>query len=97
MVSNMLGFAGMPLTIEKCTGKDLRGIPTYAPPITKDGYIIIKNTYNYQTNQTIPFYFITFQEPSLVQKEDKVNGKRVETVKDVYIDGEFIVSEVTAV
>lgn len=93
----MLGFKGMPLTIEKCLGKDIRGIPTYAPPITKQGYIIEKNTFNYQTNQTIPFYFITLQEPNLVAKEDKINGKRVESVKEVYLHGKFVVCEVTAV
>lgn len=93
----MLGFRGTPLTIEKCIGKDLRGVPTYAEPITKIGYIIEKYTYNYQTNKTISFYFITLQEPNLVAKEDKINGKRVETVKEVYLHGKFVVCEVTAV
>lgn len=92
----MLGFDDEIITIEKCIGKDLRGIPQYASPSTAYGYAVEKITYNYQTGEASTYLFIALQEPYLVEKEDKVNGFRVETVKNVFIDGEFIVCEVTA-
>lgn len=92
----MLGFNDMILTIEKCTGTDLRGIPTYAPPITKQGFMVEKTTYNYATGEMGTYMSITLHEPNLVQKEDKVCGYRVETVKDVYLHGQFLVCEVSA-
>lgn len=93
----MLGFNNTTLTIEQCTGSDLRGIPTYSAPITKQGFLLEKTTYNYQTNEHSSYFFITLHEPGLVKKEDKVNGHRVETVKEVYLHGRFVVCEVTAV
>lgn len=93
----MLGFNNMPLSIEKSTGTDLRGIPIYAEPIKKMGFMIEKTTYNYQTGTNDVYMFITLQEPNLVRKEDKINGYRVETVKNVYLHGKFVICEVTAV
>ena len=97
MVIIMLGFNNQILTIEQCTGADLRGIPTYSEPITKHGFLIEKTTYNYQTNIPSSYFFITLHEPGLVKKEDKINGHRVETVKEVYLHGRFVVCEVTAI
>lgn len=92
----MLGFKGVKLSIEKCNGKDLRGVATYAPPFEKDGYMVEKKTFDYQSGKTITYQFITLPEPNLVQKEDKINGFKVDTVKDVFIHNKYIVSEVTA-
>ena len=92
----MIGFNNQILTIEQCIGTDLRGIPTYAPPIQKQGFLLEKTTYNYQTNTPSSYFFITLHEPELVKKEDKINGYRVETVKEVYLHGRFVVCEVTA-
>ena len=54
-------------------------------------------SYNYQTGKTSKYIFATLADSDLVKAEDRLNGYRVETVKNVYIDGEFIVCEVTAV
>lgn len=93
----MLGFDDVALTIEHCIEKDIRGIPTYSSPSTAYGYAVEKTTYNYQTGKASVYLFVTLPEPDLVKAEDKINGYRVETVKNIYIDGEFIVCEVTAV
>lgn len=91
----MLGFNNKLLTIEKCTHTDLRGIPTYAAPTTAYGYAVVKHTFDYSTGKTTDYLFVALQEPNLVKKEDKINGYKVDSVKPVYIDGEFIVCEVT--
>lgn len=93
----MLGFNDVALTIEHCIGKDLRGIPSYSSPSTAYGYAVEKMGYNYQTGEHSTYLFVTLPEPDMVKAEDKINGHRVETVKNVFIDGEFIVCEVTAV
>lgn len=97
MVMKMLGFENMALTIEHCIEKDIRGIPKYSEPITVQGYAVEKTTYNYQTGKTSKYIFATLADSDLVKADDRLNGYRVETVKNVYIDGEFIVCEVTAV
>lgn len=92
----MIGFNDVDLSIEKASDIDLRGVAKYDAPKLVKGFITEKTSFNYQTGESLKYMFITLPEPSMVKKEDKINGYRVESVKDVWLHGQFIVSEVTA-